>query len=105
MQKYSTAELKYGTFYGVRMLPNCPYFLKNNWPRSASFLQYTLFFIRNHFIWNLLVEGRNTQGTYTTKGKIPKELFIFKFRVLHSDASEDYITLDDINGIGMILLD
>ena len=41
----------------------------------------------------------------TTKGKIPKELFIFKFRALYSDASEDYITLDDINGIDMILLD
>ena len=36
---------------------------------------------------------------------MPKELFIFKFRVLYSDASEDYITLDDINGIDMILLD
>ena len=62
-------------------------------------------FIRNHFIRNLRVEGRNIQGTYTTKGKIPKELFIFKFQVLHSDASEDYITLDNINGIGMVVLD
>ena len=66
---------------------------------------YTHFFIRNHFIRNVHVEGRNIQGTYTTKGKIPKELFIFKFRVLHSDASEDYITLGDINGKGMVLLD
>ena len=33
------------------------------------------------------------------------ELFIFKFRVLYLDASEDYITLDGINGIDMILLD
>ena len=66
---------------------------------------YTLFFIRNHFIRNLHVEGRNILRTYTTKGKIPKQLFIFKFRVLYSDASEDYITLDDINGIDMILLD
>ena len=41
----------------------------------------------------------------TTKGKIPKELFILIFRVLHSDASEDYITLDDIDGMGMILLE
>ena len=47
------------------------------------------FFIRNHFIRNLHVEGRNIQGTYTTKGKIPKELFIFKIRVLYSDTSED----------------
>ena len=67
-------------------------------------MNYTLF-ISNHFIRNLHVEGRNIQGTYTTKGKIPKELFIFKFRVLYSDASEDYITLDDINGIDMMLLD
>ena len=66
---------------------------------------YTLFFIRNHFIRNLNVEGRNVQGTYTTKRKIPKELFIFKFRVLYSDASEDCITLDDVNGIDMTLLD
>ena len=62
------------------------------------------FFKMNHFIRNLHVEGRSFQGTYTTKGKIPKELFIFKFRVLYSDTSEDYITLDDINGIDMILL-
>ena len=66
---------------------------------------YTLFFVRNHFIRNLHVEGRNIQGTYTNKGKIPKELFIFKFRVLYSDESEDYITLDEINGIGTLLLD
>ena len=65
----------------------------------------TRFFIRNHFIRNLHVDGRNIPGTYTTKGKLPKELFIFKFRVLHSDASEDYITLDDNNGIDMILFD
>ena len=43
--------------------------------------------------------------TYTTKGKIPKELFIFKFRVLYSDAREDYIILDEINRIDMMLLD
>ena len=73
--------------------------------KSLGKFEYTLFFIRNHFIRNLYVEGRNIQGTYTTKGKIPKELLIFKFRVLHSDASEDYIALDDINGKGMILLD
>ena len=29
---------------------------------------------------------------------------MFKFRVLYSDASEDYITLDDVNRIDMILL-
>ena len=51
------------------------------------------------------MKGRNIYRPYTTKGKIPKELFIFKFRVLYSDSSEDYITLDDINGIDMILLD
>ena len=72
---------------------------------NLRLLVYTLFYIGNHFITNLLVEGRNIQRTYTSKGKIPKELFIFKFRVLYSDASEDYITLDDINGIDMILLD
>ena len=33
------------------------------------------------------------------------ELFLFKFRVLYSYANEDYITLDDNNGIDMILLD
>ena len=54
---------------------------------------------------NLHVEGRNIERTYTTKEKIPKELSIFKFRVLYSDASGDYITLYDINGIDMILLD
>ena len=63
------------------------------------------FVIRNHFIRNLHVKGRNIYRPYTSKGKIPKELFIFTFRVLYSDSSEDYITLGDINGIDMILLD
>ena len=77
-------------------------------PSQVSYKQITgtrFFFIRNHFIRNLHVEGRNILRTYTTKGKLPKELFIFKFPVLYSDASEGYITFDDINGIDMILLD
>ena len=74
-------------------------------PQRIKFLTIHASFIRNSFIRNRHVEGRHIQGTYTTKGKIPKELLIFKFRVLYSHASEDYITLDDINGIDMILLD
>ena len=65
----------------------------------------TRFFYKEPLYRNLNVEDRNIQGTYTTKGKIPEELFLFIFRVLYSDASEDYTTLDDINEIDMIVLD
>ncbi len=37
---------------------------------------FTCFFIRNWFIGNLHVEGKKTSGTFTTKGKITKELLI-----------------------------
>ena len=39
---------------------------------------YTLF-TRNHFIRNVHKEGKKNQGTFTTKDKIPKELFSFGY--------------------------
>ena len=42
------------------------------------YLSIHTFFIRNHFIRSLCVECQNMQRTYTTKGKVPKELFNLK---------------------------
>ena len=45
--------------------------LQTNWWQTGKIL---IFFISNHFIRNLHVEGQKIDGTCTTKDKIPKEL-------------------------------
>ena len=39
-------------------------------------LEFQSFFIRNHFIKNLHVEGQKASGTYTTNDKIHEDLSI-----------------------------
>ena len=46
--------------------------------RDKVFVLHAFFNIRNHFIRNLHVEGRNIETTFTNKGKIPKKPFDLK---------------------------